>query len=266
MNKQYTKAVVEKATRPEADFVAIASTAVVDRHGEVVSVDGWDTKNFQKNPVLLWAHDHYEMAVGKATKIWVEGTGKRAKLMIEGTIHEHTERARALKQLIKDGIISTMSVGFKPVEMEGETYTQQELLEVSFVNVPANPQALITAYKSLESAGFEKDAIEELGIPVHLLEETSALREELNTLKTVVDGLTVVKAPSAAAPQGRSSRVIRERQSMVKVIVRAADTLLEAKPLPEQAKLVKVIKRAGERVILSQKEQLQLHGQDKRTT
>jgi hypothetical protein len=28
-------------------------------------------KNFKKNPVLLWAHDHTIPAIGTATKIWV---------------------------------------------------------------------------------------------------------------------------------------------------------------------------------------------------
>lgn len=261
----YTKAEVQKANRPEADFIAVASTAVEDRHGEIVSVEGWDTKSFQKNPVLLWAHDHFEPAVGKATKVWIEGTGKRAKLMIEGVIHDYTDRARAVKQLVKDGIISTMSVGFRPIEMEGDTFTNQELLEVSFVNVPANPQAMIMAYKSLEAAGFEKDAIAELGIPVHLLEETQSLRSELEVLKAKFDGLTVVKAQPIAAPQGRSNRAVRESRAMTKVIARTADKLLETKSLgSDQARLVKVMKKASERLSLSQKEQLS--GTNTRTT
>lgn len=255
--KHYTKAEISKASRPEADFVAVASTAVEDRHGEIVSVEGWDTKAFQKNPVLLWAHDHYEMAVGKATKIWVEGTGKRAKLMIEGTIHEYTDRARALKQLVKDGVINTMSVGFRAIEMEGDTYTSQELLEVSFVNVPANPQAVISAVKSLEGAGFQKDAIADLGLPVYFLDDINQLKAEVKELKE-----SVVKAPipSAAAPQGRYSRVIRERQAMAKIIVRASDKLLEANksglPAEQRVRLTKAIKRAGEHLIVSHKEQI----------
>jgi HK97 family phage prohead protease len=154
MDKKYTKATIQKGS-DNADFVAVASTAAEDRHGEVVSVEGWDLKQFKNNPVLLWAHDHTEPAVGKATKVWVDKTvGKGGALMIKGKFHEFTDKAKAIKQMVEEGIIQTMSVGFRPIEMEGDTFTKQELLEVSFVNVPANPQAMISAYKSLKTSGF----------------------------------------------------------------------------------------------------------------
>jgi hypothetical protein len=40
--------------------------------------------------------------------------------------------------------------------MEGNTYTQQELLEISLVNVPANPDAMMLAYKNLKESGFSE--------------------------------------------------------------------------------------------------------------
>lgn len=249
MNKQYTQASIEKSTEKNVDFIAVASTASEDRHGEVVSVDGWDIKNFKKNPVLLWAHDHYEMAVGKATKIWVEGEGKNARLMIKGVIHEATERARALKYLVQEGFISTMSVGFRALEMDGNTFTKQELLEVSFVNVPANSQAMISAYKSLSDAGFEKKTITELGIPVDVLDKLDSLT------KTVEELQTVVKVQQSTAPPTQSA--LRTNQAMLKVIARASDKLLgQNLSKPEQRDLVKVIKKVNEKLITSHKKEL----------
>lgn len=251
MGNLYTKAVIEKAT--DADFMAVASTSVEDRHGEIVSVDGWDLKNFKKNPVLLWAHDHSEMAVGVATKVWIDGSGKRAKLMIEGVIHDATEKARALKQLVKDGVIKTMSVGFRPLEVDGDTYESQELLEVSFVNVPANQQAMITAYKSLKDAGFKTKTITDLGIPAELLEDLSEVKKRVDNL----EAWAKVQQPSTAS-SGRTTKVQRERIAMNKVIAKAADNLLGAdKSMSTSSrKLVKVIKRANENIIVSQKEQI----------
>lgn len=246
MQKLYTKAVITKAASADADFVAVASTAVEDRHGEIVSVEGWDTKGFKENPILLWAHQHDEIGIGQAKKFWTEGEGKKKKFMIEGFIHEATERSRALKYLVKEGIIKTVSVGFRPIEMEGDTYVKQELLEVSLVNVPANQQALVTAYKSLKDEGFGKETISELGIPTAVLDKLESMDKDIKELQTMV------KAPTAAAP---SSRDLRERQSMSKIIARASDKLLEERTtLPKQkVMLIKVIKKANENLSKSHK-------------
>lgn len=240
-----TVAKIEKASKVDADFIAVASTAAEDRHGEVVSVEGWDLKAFQKNPVLLWGHDHSQPAIGKATKIWIEGKGKRAKLMIEGKINEATELARGVKQLVQDGVISTMSVGFRALEMEGNKFTQQELLEVSFVNVPANSQAMITAYKSLKKNGFSSEVIKSVGI-------AEGLTEEVIKLNKKVEELSLAKE---AAPSASLGRTVEKRQMQAKVIARATDQLLGTKmPVDKQKKVLKVIKRASENLIKDNKE------------
>lgn len=251
----YTKAVIEKG-KSDADFVAIASTAAEDRHGEVVSVEGWDLKNFKKNPVLLWSHDHTEMTVGKATKIWVEGSGKRAKLMIEGVIHEATEKARALKYLVKEGYIKTMSVGFMPQEMEDNTFTKQELLEVSFVNVPANQQSMITAYKSLTDAGFKQKTISELGIPTELIDKVNLLEKEVQKIKE-----TRAKEEKSSASSGRLPSVrLSQRQLHQKAIERAAQKLAigEKAPLAQESrrKNIVIIKRAIDTLNKMNKEEI----------
>jgi HK97 family phage prohead protease len=155
--KLFTKAqIVDKDTTANT-FTAVASTAAVDRHGEIVSPEGWDLENFKKNPVLLWSHDHTIPAIGKATKVWVEGFGAQAKLMFSGVWQTVTEEGKAAAQLVSDGILNSFSVGFLPYDMEGNTYTEQELLEISLVNVPANPDAMMLAYKSLKDNGFDEE-------------------------------------------------------------------------------------------------------------
>jgi hypothetical protein len=48
--------------------------------GDKVNVDGWDIKNYLKNPVILSDHRYeVESIVGKATKIYVEDS----KLIVE---------------------------------------------------------------------------------------------------------------------------------------------------------------------------------------
>ena len=260
MDKVYTGATVEKAKREDADFMAVASTPTEDRHVEIVSVEGWSIDNFKKNPVLLWGHDHTQPAVGVATKIWVEGKGKRAKLMIEGKLNEATELARAVKQLVKDGVIRTMSVGFRALEMDGNTFTNQELLEVSFVNVPANSQAMITAYKSLADNGFSEDIIKSVGVANELAQEVIELRSELKELRTK----TLVKEGYTSAPIGRS--VVETRQKHLKAIARASDELIVGKSMPvdKREKTIKFIKRATEQLIKDNKGAI--HGTTSRTS
>jgi len=260
MTKDYIEATVEKAKTNTADFMAVASTAAEDRHGEVVSVEGWNIDNFKKNPVLLWAHDHTIPAVGVATKIWVEGKGKRAKLMIEGQLNEATEFAKGIKQLVKDGVIRTMSVGFRALEMEGNTFTNQELLEVSFVNVPANSQAMITAYKGLVDNGFSDDTIKQLGIQTEFVQELIDLRSEIKELRDK----TLVKEGNTSASIGRS--VAEMRQKQLKAIARATDELIVGKSMPvdKRERTLKFIKRANEKLIKDNKGVI--HGTAKRSS
>lgn len=167
LEKVYTKAeITEKA---DVEFTAVASTALEDRHGEIVDPKGWDLKNFKKNPVLLWAHDHRLPAIGRATKVWVEG----GKLMFKGMWSNATELGRACQQLVNEGTINSFSVGFIPYDMDGRTYTKQELLEISLVNVPANPDAMMLAYKSLKNSGFTEKTISSLGIHKSEIERVS---------------------------------------------------------------------------------------------
>lgn len=264
MDERYTQAGIEKT---EKGLLAVASTAVVDRHGEIVSVEGWDTKNFKKNPVLLWAHDHTVPAIGYAKNLRVDGIGKKAKLIFEPVFHDITEQAKALKHMVEEGIINSFSVGFRPLEMEDNTYTKQELLEISLVNVPANPDARMLAYKSLQKAGFTDDVAKSVGAFVEAEKRTDAVDELRTEMKAMQDKhdaeiADLVKGLQHLNPVGRKSEVVTSRLALNKVIVRAADSLLEDKPTGKQATLARVIKRASEKLIVDQKQELQLNGKN----
>ena len=131
-----------KGVEEDGSFEATISGIKTDRYGDTINPEGWDIKNFKKNPVLLWAHDHKTPTIGKATKVWVEGKS----LMMKG-IFAPTEFAQELKLLAENGFLKAFSVGFKAVDYKfnenGIDFLKQELLEVSFVNVPAYADALM---------------------------------------------------------------------------------------------------------------------------
>jgi len=137
-------------------FMAVASDDTTDRHGESIKQDGWDLDNFVKNPVVPWGHDYYNPPVAKAIEVGL----KDGKLMFKpkfATVEElssdpqnPSEWAKfvdTVYRMYKGGYLRAFSVGFIPKEMEGDTFIKQELLEVSAVTVPSNPNALALAYK-----------------------------------------------------------------------------------------------------------------------
>lgn len=152
MNAQKTKAYLEKI---DGKSLAIASEEIADRDGDILTIDGWDLKNFKKNPVLMWLHmmDGSTMPIGKANGIRVEEIAGKRKLVFEPEFHELTEEARTIKEMFAQGFLSAFSVGFQPKEWtiiseSGEfppryKYMKQELLEISAVPIPALPTATI---------------------------------------------------------------------------------------------------------------------------
>lgn len=257
----YTKAYIEKSGD---EITAIASTATVDRQGEIVEVEGWDLKDFKANPIILWGHDHSQLPIGKATKTWIEGTGKSAKLMVKIAFQEVTELGRAVKQLVADDVLKTLSVGFLPIDGEDNRYTKQKLLEVSVVNVPANSDAMMLGYKSLKEAGFDNDTITKAGIPAAMAEEVSQMKHKMQVMETKLD--SAVNGLKHLNPhQGRNERIVTERLSMVKASARAADIILTNKAQPTQTlRSAKTIKLASDMIISSLKGEL--NGTNQRTS
>lgn len=269
--KLYTKAETQQT---EKGLLAVATTAVEDRHGEVVSVEGWDMKNFKKNPVLLWAHDHAEIAVGMAKNLKLVDKGsKSARWVFEPVFHDLTPAAKALKALYNgytdsEGnqippVLNSFSVGFRPTEMEGNTYTKQELLEISAVNVPANPEARVMAYKALKGVGTEEETMRELGAWIDKEKDISEVEELKSVVASQQEQIDeLVKGLKHLNPHGRKSEVVTQRLALSKVVARAADKILEGKPSGDTDKLAKVIKRATEKLIVDQKEELKTHGKN----
>jgi len=128
-----------------------ASTSTQDRDGEVIDASGWDLKNFKKNPVVMYAHDYRSLPIARAPKVWL--TDGKLKNTVEFPPKGTYEFADIVERLVDTGYLKTESVGFIPKKWEdgdGEkapkrTYTKQELLEISLVPVPSNPDALRNA-------------------------------------------------------------------------------------------------------------------------
>lgn len=124
-------------------FDVVVSTADRDRQNEIVMQDGWDLSFYKLNPVVLWAHDYSTLPIGVCTSIAViEG-----KLVAQGKFAPASANpfAQQVRMLYELGMVKTTSVGFIPTEFDAndrDVVTKAQLLEFSFVPVPANPYAL----------------------------------------------------------------------------------------------------------------------------
>lgn len=149
--------VIERGTDGDAKVIDFVITdGSEDRYGDTIDPAGWEMDNFVKNPVLLWAHDYRTAPVGKLLEPRIVGKKVKAKVG-EWVPREISEFAWMVEQMVRQGFLNAVSVGFRPLEWEyvspesySIAYTSQELLEVSVVPVPANPNALVAA----KSAGL----------------------------------------------------------------------------------------------------------------
>lgn len=124
------------------------SSPRVDRMGDTIRVDGWDLRDFQRNPIALWGHSHTNLPIGRWERLRVEEGKLKADLALAPT-----SMASEVAKLIEARVLKAVSVGFAPGEWkwrgkmgEGIDFVSgHQLLEASLVNVPANPDALLEA-------------------------------------------------------------------------------------------------------------------------
>ncbi len=128
----------------------VCSTQALGRDALLMVSAGVELDAFRKNPVVLWQHDP-NVPIARAVTIGVAGENLEARVQFPPDAASPT--AREGFELIRAGVISGVSLGFDPIEIEplkkdgakaGERIVRCELLEVSFVSIPAVPNALVT--------------------------------------------------------------------------------------------------------------------------
>lgn len=146
----------------------IGSDESIDRYG--TSLRGWNLKQYRRNPVFLYGHDHYFPPIGAAKRVWLDPE-KNLRFRIQYVPEELFPFAGFVFKMVQGRWIRATSVGFIPDKVQWPTNEEyeadndapvlllnNELLELSQVTVPANPNALANAFRSLkpsdEYAGY----------------------------------------------------------------------------------------------------------------
>ena len=167
MSSRLRSYVRESVARTEgsSDFArgavaAVISTGDVARDHARIEQAGWDFTNYRKNPVVLFSHDDGGGLLGGSRALPI---ARSSDERIEG---DHTtavanfdmmdDFAREVLGKIERGLINTTSVRWIPLKTRVEksraedgkdsnilVFERSELLEWSFVSLPADPGAVI---------------------------------------------------------------------------------------------------------------------------
>lgn len=146
--RQRTLEAVVKSTGDDANgsWTAVISTPTLDRDGEVWDAGWWDPL-----PASIPIHvDHRFMDVGAVVGRAVP-YAQGGRLWVDGR-YASTDRAQEVRRLVAEGMVTTMSIGAINAKMRdvgGVPHcTSAELIEASFVSVPANTDALVVAARN----------------------------------------------------------------------------------------------------------------------
>lgn len=139
----------------------IATTPTVDRVGDVVEPEGV----VYRGPVKLHLYHKHDLPVGtvtfgKATKAGIPFEAHLPEVKEAGTVRERVNEAiHSLKYKLLDAVsigFNVMEDGVEIMKSGGYRFTKWEMLELSLVGVPANPDAVVTAFKSADSEVIRK--------------------------------------------------------------------------------------------------------------
>lgn len=150
---------------------------VVDQGLDSVAPGAFTKSLGQRMPKMLWQHDKQKV-IGK----WEEVKEDERGLFVRGRLFKDVTLGREAMTLLREGVIDSMSIGYKTVEAMPEAggrvrkLVELDLFEVSLVTFPMLPSAMVTAVKAdditterefekfLRDAGFPKEAAKRLAL------------------------------------------------------------------------------------------------------
>lgn len=172
VQKDGKSSVVRAALQADsAEGCMVATSADPDRYGDIIELKSLNLKEWRRNPVLLWGHEHGTI-IGRAGSIKIQvvrGSDKKEREAVTFVPEfdlggdpgvDDNPQAKLLARQFKDGFLRTCSIGFIPdwsksvrrcmLPLEDPLYAEKGILfrggsiiECSLLPVPANPNAEI---------------------------------------------------------------------------------------------------------------------------
>lgn len=166
MDKLFLRAFMVRGEEPgkAGDTIRFtASTEGIKRDGRELEMKNWNLENYKLNPVFLWVHDYMgnNLPIGRA-----EAMVEDKRLVADVTFDQSDEFARKVEAKYRGGFLNAVSVGWFDVmrcgkcgyrydpwrregdqcptcKEKGEKKLEYDLLDISAVPVPGDPDALI---------------------------------------------------------------------------------------------------------------------------
>lgn len=133
----------------------------VDRGGDVIK-KGAFAKTISENggSVIMVANHDQNKPIGRVTEMKEDETG----LLFKGYLSK-TDRAQEYKQLMKDGVVDSFSIGYAVVKGDsndhgGRDLSELKLFEISPVAIPMNPEAKLLEVKNMSEENNREDILE----------------------------------------------------------------------------------------------------------
>ncbi len=154
MNRAYSFLHIKAVDGEQRIITGTATTPTPDRMGDVVEPLGVQFKN--PIPLLLYHNSQKPVGWVRFSRPTKDGIGFEAKLPIvdePGTVRDRIEEAWTS---IKTGLLAGVSIGFRAIEEAfnkdtgGFRFIKTEVLELSLVAIPAQPDARIDTIKAYD--------------------------------------------------------------------------------------------------------------------
>lgn len=157
--KAYSLFQVKSISDERRVLSGIATTPTADRVRDIVEPLGMK----RRGPINLFLYHNHEMPVGhvdfgRPTKTGVPFESSIPDVPEAGTVRERVNEAW---HSVKYRLLQAVSIGFNPLEgavellkTGGLRFLEWEVFELSLVGVPANPEAMVNAFKSADAASI----------------------------------------------------------------------------------------------------------------
>lgn len=195
---------------------AVITSGAVDHHNETILMEGVDTSAY--HGTVLYGHDYQGLPIGKTLSLTKLKSKIKARFQL--AIEEYPF-AKTVYEMIKGGYLTDVSIGGLVRRWSDDWMTIEEMVmkEFSVVPIGANPEAMITAFKSFGKSPKDLRSEYQDFVQRSMLDKMSAMGDdEINQAIEVLENLVATLKASAkdastsagqAEPQVRHIRRVR---------------------------------------------------------
>ena len=175
----------------------------VDRTGDVIH-KGAFTKTIKENEgsVIMVANHDQNVPVGRVQSMEEDNYG----LKFKGYLAK-TDKAQEYKQLMKDGVVDSFSIGYKVIRGEqnehgGRNIHELKLFEISPVAIPMNPDAKLLEVKNIDTEDHRENILERFELLAkNLGDKKNKLQNEAELLKLATEYKNATQPTEVTEPE-----------------------------------------------------------------